>query len=67
MSRYTLEDQHPHSSHQVEKDNACDNADLAEQKTKAAKLRSEKAVTEAEELCAKSQKLEVQLTIYSLA
>ena len=45
----------------VLKDNACDDADVAEQKTKLAKVRAEKATAEAEELITKAQKLEVDL------
>ena len=49
------------TSLKVLKANACDDADVAEQKTKLAKVRAEKATAEAEELITKAQKLEVDL------
>merc|ERR1712106_1137256 len=48
-------------SMKVEKDNACDRSDVAEEASKAAKLRADKAEDEVAELVAKSKQLETEL------
>merc|ERR1712020_732885 len=47
----------------VEKDNACDRADVCEEASKAAKLRAEKAEDEVAELNAKARQLETELDL----
>ena len=47
----------------VEKDNACDQADVSEEKSKAAKIRASKAEDEVEELVIKSRQLETELDL----
>merc|ERR1712020_786418 len=47
----------------VEKDNACDRTDQAEEASKAAKLRASKAEDEVSELVAKSRQLETELDL----
>merc|ERR1739838_844336 len=48
-------------SMKVEKDNACDRCDVAEEASKAAKVRADKAEDEVAELVAKSKQLETEL------
>merc|ERR1712123_179692 len=48
-------------SMKVEKDNACDRSDVAEEASKAAKVRADKAEDEVAELVAKSKQLETEL------
>merc|ERR1712010_206937 len=45
----------------VEKDNACDQADVSEEKMKAARIRAQKGEDEVEELLIKSRQLETEL------
>merc|ERR1712061_336460 len=45
----------------VEKDNACDQADVSEEKMKAARIRAQKGDDEVEELLIKSRQLETEL------
>merc|ERR1712142_126493 len=47
----------------VEKDNACDRADVCEEASKAAKVRAEKAEDEVAELNAKARQLETELDL----
>merc|ERR1711988_1156459 len=47
----------------VEKDNACDRSDQAEEQSKAAKVRAAKAEDEVAELVAKSRQLETELDL----
>merc|ERR1712138_53260 len=47
----------------VEKDNACDRADVCEEASKVAKVRAEKAEDEVAELVAKSRQLETELDL----
>merc|ERR1719500_2677166 len=47
----------------VEKDNACDRADVCEEASKVAKLRAEKAEDEVAELAAKARQLETELDV----
>merc|ERR1712154_533758 len=47
----------------VEKDNACDQADVSEEKMKAARIRAQKGEDEVEELVIKSRQLETELDI----
>merc|ERR1712096_129587 len=47
----------------VEKDNACDRADVCEEASKVAKVRAEKAEDEVGELVAKSRQLETELDL----
>merc|ERR1711935_497055 len=47
----------------VEKDNACDQTDVSEEKMKAARLRAEKGEDEVEELLIKSRQLETELDV----
>merc|ERR1711881_305627 len=47
----------------VEKDNACDQADVSEEKMKAARIRAQKGEDEVEELLIKSRQLETELDI----
>merc|ERR1711910_241995 len=47
----------------VEKDNACDRADVCEEASKVAKVRAEKAEDEVAELLAKSRQLETELDL----
>ena len=49
----------------VEKDNACDRSDQAEEQSKAAKVRAAKAEDEVAELVAKSRQLETELDLTS--
>merc|ERR1712210_378298 len=50
----------------VEKDNACDQADVSEEKMKAARIRAQKGEDEVEELLIKSRQLETELEITAL-
>merc|ERR1712080_744257 len=45
----------------VEKDNACDQADVSEEKMKAARIRAQKGEDEVDELLVKSRQLETEL------
>merc|ERR1712037_37576 len=47
----------------VEKDNACDQADVSEEKMKAARIRAQKGEDEVEELLIKSRQLETELDV----
>merc|ERR1712080_370920 len=47
----------------VEKDNACDQADVSEEKMKAARIRAQKGEDEVAELELKSRQLETELDI----
>merc|ERR1712076_146915 len=47
----------------VEKDNACDRADVCEEASKVAKVRAEKAEDEVAELVAKSRQLKTELDL----
>merc|ERR1712039_858173 len=47
----------------VEKDNACDRADVCEEASKVAKVRAEKAEDEVSELSAKARQLETELDL----
>merc|ERR1711971_1021790 len=47
----------------VEKDNACDQADVSEEKMKAARIRAQKGEDEVEELLIKSRQLETGLDV----
>merc|ERR1712060_464923 len=49
----------------VEKDNACDQADVSEEKMKAARIRAQKGEDEVEELVIKSRQLETELDVTS--
>merc|ERR1712045_635664 len=49
----------------VEKDNACDRADVCEEASKVAKVRAEKAEDEVSELSAKARQLETELDLCS--
>merc|ERR1712209_255371 len=49
----------------VEKDNACDQADVSEEKMKAARVRAQKGEDEVEELVLKSRQLETELDVTS--
>merc|ERR1712168_1194464 len=49
----------------VEKDNACDRADVCEEASKVAKVRAEKAEDEVSELTAKARQLETELDLCS--
>merc|ERR1711899_374334 len=49
----------------VEKDNACDQADVSEEKMKAARIRAQKGEDEVEELVLKSRQLETELDVTS--
>merc|ERR1719493_302615 len=49
----------------VEKDNACDRADVCEEASKVAKVRAEKAEDEVSELTAKDRQLETELDLCS--
>merc|ERR1712083_334310 len=48
-----------------EKDNACDQADVSEEKMKAARIRAQKGEDEVEELVIKSRQLETELDVTS--
>merc|ERR1712210_288215 len=50
----------------VEKDNACDQADVSEEKMKAARIRAQKGEDEVEELLIKSRQLETELEMNAL-
>merc|ERR1712186_227625 len=50
----------------VEKDNACDQADVSEEKMKAARIRAQKGEDEVAELELKSRQLETELDITAL-
>merc|ERR1712072_471617 len=50
----------------VEKDNACDQADVSEEKMKAARIRAQKGEDEVEELLIKSRQLETELEMTAL-
>merc|ERR1712072_825407 len=50
----------------VEKDNACDQADVSEEKMKAARIRAQKGEDEVEELLIKSRQLETELDMTAL-
>merc|ERR1712176_398081 len=52
-------------SMKVEKDNACDRADVCEEASKVAKVRAEKAEDEVSELSAKARQLETELDLCS--
>merc|ERR1739838_151447 len=47
----------------AEKDNACDQADVSEEKMKAARIRAQKGEDEVEELLIKSRQLETELDV----
>merc|ERR1712117_723804 len=49
----------------VEEDNACDQADVSEEKMKAARVRAQKGEDEVEELVLKSRQLETELDVTS--
>merc|ERR1712210_200831 len=49
----------------AEKDNACDQADVSEEKMKAARIRAQKGENEVEELVIKSRQLETELDVTS--
>merc|ERR1712186_112438 len=49
----------------VEKDNACDQADVSEEKMKAARIRAQKGEDEVEELVIRSRQLETELDVTS--
>merc|ERR1711981_1025599 len=50
----------------VEKDNACDQADVSEEKMKAARIRAQKGEDEVAELELKSRQLETELEMNAL-
>merc|ERR1740129_709104 len=50
-------------SMKVEKDNACDQVDVSEEKMKAARIRAQKGEDEVEELLIKSRQLETELDV----